>query len=73
VQADASSRVLGLVGLQELAIRESSWIASRYGVSSTLPCLPKFLRMRFFSVKEYAIGLLVDPARAPPRNERGPG
>src|SRR5271155_4180330 len=31
-------------------------MASRYGTSRMLGCLPKFLRIRFFSVKEYAIG-----------------
>ena len=31
---------------------ESNWIASRYGVPRMLGRLPKFLRMRFFSVNE---------------------
>src|SRR5882762_10485584 len=31
-------------------------MASRYGTSRMRGCLPKFLRIRFFSVKEYAIG-----------------
>src|SRR3569832_1699856 len=31
-------------------------MASRYGTSRMLGCLPKFLLIRFFSVKEYAIG-----------------
>src|SRR6266404_4462702 len=39
------------VSLQESAY-ESSWIASKYGVPRMLGRLPKFLRMRFFSVKE---------------------
>jgi len=31
---------------------ESNWIANRYGVPRMLGRLPKFLRMRFFSVNE---------------------
>jgi len=31
---------------------ESNWIASKYGVPRMLGRLPKFLRMRFFSVNE---------------------
>src|SRR5690606_209128 len=34
---------------------ESTWMASRNGTSRIERCLPKSLRMRFFSVNEYVV------------------
>jgi IS5 family transposase len=51
VQPISSRRTPRRIRLQESPRYESSWIASRYGTENARR-LPKFLRMRFFSVNE---------------------
>ena len=51
MQTDARPLTFAHIRLQELPVG-LELDASRYGTSRIPGCLPKFLRMRFFSVKE---------------------
>src|SRR5690606_5187752 len=50
-----SRRLAGSVSACRNSRYESTWMASRNGTSRMERCLPKSLRMRFFSVNEYVV------------------